>query len=517
MVAPAPDLAEERQEAARQLVVFALGEERLALPMSAVREIVRPLPLAPVPRAPELLLGLANLRGRVLPVLDLRRLVGAEPREPDDATRVLVLEWRGSRLGLVVDAVRRVLEAAADALETARGAAAALATDVLAGVVRDGAEVVQVLDLEALLDGRLEEVSAGTGEGPVLEAGEGRHEGAAEADEGEDDGGEQLVAFRVGGQELALRIGEVREIVRLPERVEAVPGAGPHALGLMPLRGRTLPLVSLAALLGIEAAPPAEGARVLVTALPVGGRRLAVGLVVDAVREVLRVPETAREAVPALLARGGGLGEIGQICRLEGGRRLVAVLEGGRLAALEALGEVAEANAEDADMDPESMHVEAEAEDDVQLVVFRLDGEEYGLPVEVVREITRVPERLSRVPRTPEWVEGLVNLRGSALPVLDMRARFGLPRAARSERQRILVLDLDGARTGFVTDSVTEVLSVPRALVEAAPRLEEAQARLKGRVVNLAEGGRMIVVLDPSALVDEGEREALAESARSAA
>ncbi|HHQ41379.1 MAG TPA: chemotaxis protein CheW, partial [Chromatiales bacterium] len=115
------------------------------------------------------------------------------------------------------------------------------------------------------------------------------------------------------------------------------------------------------------------------------------------------------------------------------------------------------------------------------------------------------------------WVEGLVNLRGSALPVLDMRARFGLPRAARSERQRILVLDLGGTRTGFVTDSVTEVLSVPRALVEAAPRLEEARARLKGRVINLAEGGRMIVVLDPSALVDEGEREALAESARSAA
>lgn len=516
MVAPAPDLAEERQEAARQLVVFALGEERLALPMSAVREIVRPLPLAPVPRAPGFLLGLANLRGRVLPVLDLRRLVGAEPREPDDATRVLVLEWRGSRLGLVVDAVRRVLEAAADALETARGAAAALATDVLAGVVRDGAEVVQVLDLEALLDGRLEEAAPQAVEGPVLEAADDAEDGTAEA-AGEEDGADQLVAFRVGGQELALRIGEVREIVRLPERIEAVPGAGPHALGLMPLRGRTLPLVSLAALLGIEAAPPAEGARVLVTALPVGGRRLAVGLVVDAVREVLRVPETAREAVPALLARGGGLGEIGQICRLEGGRRLVAVLEGGRLAALEALGEVAEANAEDADMDPESMHVETEAEDDVQLVVFRLDGEEYGLPVEVVREITRVPERLSRVPRTPEWVEGLVNLRGSALPVLDMRARFGLPRAARSERQRILVLDLDGARTGFVTDSVTEVLSVPRALVEAAPRLEEAQARLKGRVVNLAEGGRMIVVLDPSALVDEGEREALAESARSAA
>jgi len=520
MAAQAPDLADAPGEDGRQLVVFALGEERLALPMSAVREIVRPLPLVPVPRAPELLLGLANLRGRVLPVLDLRRLVGAAPREPDEATRVLVLEWRGSRLGLVVDAVHRVLEAAADALETARGAAAALATGVLAGVVRDGAEVVQVLDLDALLDGRLEAVAAGAGEGPVLEAAEGAETGAdGGGASGEDDGSEQLVAFRVGGQELALRIGEVREIVRLPERVEAVPGAGPHALGLMPLRGRTLPLVSLAALLGIEAAPPAAGARVLVTALPVGGRRLAVGLVVDAVREVLRVPEAAREAVPALLARGGGLGEIGELCRLEGGRRLVAVLEAGRLGALEALGEVAEANAEEADMDPESMHAETEgdAEDEVQLVVFQLDGEEYGLPVEAVREITRVPERLSRVPRTPEWVEGLVNLRGSALPVLDMRARFGLPRAARSERQRILVLDLAGTRTGFVTDSVTEVLSVPRALVEAAPRLSEEQARLMGRVVNLAEGGRMIVVLDPEALVDEDEREALAESARSAA
>ncbi len=512
MAGATPAVEPNREGPGLQLVVFALGEEELALPMSAVREIVRMLPLAPVPRAPAYLLGLANLRGRVLPVLDLRRLMGAEPRAPSACTRVLVLEHRGSRLGLMVDAVRRVLEADASSVEPAREQARALGASTLESVVRTEGAVVQVLALDALLADDFQETARGAGSGPTLEA-VSDEEGPAGATGAEEDEGAQLVAFRVGGQELALPVGEVREIVRLPEHLEAVPGAGPHALGLMPLRGSTLPLVSLAALLGLPASPPADGARVLVTALPVGGRRLTVGLVVDGVHEVLRVPEASREAVPALLARGGGLAEVGQLCRLEGGRRLVAVLEPHRLGAMGGLAEVATTSAVEAEMETESLVPEAaETEDDVQLVVFQLDGEEYGLPVEAVQEITRVPERLSRVPRTPAWIEGLVNLRGAVLPVLDMRARFGLPRGERTERQRILVLDLGGTRTGFVTDSVTEVLAVPRAQVEAAPRLSEDQARLMGRVVNLAESGRMIVLLDPQALVDDDERAALAGS-----
>ncbi len=519
--AEASRAAEPTGEAGGQLVIFGLDGERLALPMAAVREIVRTLPLGPVPRAPDCLLGLANLRGRVLPVLDLRRLLGAPAREPDEAARILVIEHGGSRMGLLVDRVLRVVATGAEAVAGGARAGGLLGSAALAGVVRAGGELVQVLDLDALLAAHLKD-EAGAGAGPrggvrLGEAGGIEDDGPAGEDDG--DGMEQLVAFRVRGQELALRIAEVREIVRLPERLERVPDAAPHALGVMALRGETLPLVDMGAVLGLGPVPAPEGGRVLVVDVPAGRCRTRVGLVVESVREVLRVPESAREAVPGLLARGGGLDEIDHVCRLEGGRRLVPVVTAARLESL--AGARAAAGTEDEAMhedDPMEGAPAPEAEEDeVQLVVFQLDGEEYGVPVEAVREITRVPDRLSRVPKTPPWVVGLVNLRGAVLPVLDMRERFGLGRAGRSDRQRILVLELGGSRTGFVTDAVTEVLPVPRALVEAAPRLSEEQARLMGRVVNLPDSGRMIVVIDPAHLVDEDERAALEESVRSAA
>ena len=508
------------------LVVFGLEAERLAVPMEAVREIVRPQPMDAVPLAPPCLLGLTNLRGRVLPVADLRRLLGLPAREPDEATRVLVLEWRGAVLGLLVDRVLRVASGTGERLEGGAGVSRLLAAEALAEVVRpEGGELVQVLDLDGLLAGALGHPPATGGPEGGSGAGEGGPAPAALEDEGGTDAAVapeeaavQLVAFRAGGQELAVPLERVREIVRLPERVEAVPGAAAHALGLMPWRGATLPLLDLAAALGLrEAGRVAQGARVLVAPVRCGARTLAVGLVVEGVREVLRVPEGALEEVPASMARGGHLEEIRALCRLDGGRRLVPVVAVERLEALaqlEGLAEAADGEASmfDAFEDEEGMErapAEADEEDEIQLVVFQLEGEEYAVGVERVQEITRVPEQLSRVPRTPAWVEGLVSLRGAVLPVLDLRARLGLPRAGRSDRQRILVLDLDGVRTGFVADSVTEVLRVPRAALEQAPRLSEEQARLLGRVVRLDEGRRLVTVLEAEALLDEEERAAL--------
>ena len=69
-------------------------------------------------------------------------------------------------------------------------------------------------------------------------------------------------------------------------------------------------------------------------------------------------------------------------------------------------------------------------QDDLQLVIFRLGAEEFGVPIMAVQEIVRVPEQLTKVPRTPAFVEGVINLRGAVLPVIDQRSRLGLPALA---------------------------------------------------------------------------------------
>ena len=102
-----------------------------------------------------------------------------------------------------------------------------------------------------------------------------------------------------------------------------------------------------------------------------------------------------------------------------------------------------------------------------------------------------------------------MNLRGTVLPVVDQRRRFALEEAERSDRQRIMVLTIGGARTGFIVDSVSEVLKIPRSAIERAPALSEGQARLIRRVANLEAQKRMVLLLDPVNLLEAGEIEAL--------
>ena len=105
------------------------------------------------------------------------------------------------------------------------------------------------------------------------------------------------------------------------------------------------------------------------------------------------------------------------------------------------------------------------------------------------------------MPNAEHYVDGLVNLRGIVLPVVDLRTRLGLPRLARDDRQRIVVFTLDGVRTGFMVDSVVEVARVPRQALEPAPELSAEQSRVVSQVVNLTAQERMLLVVDADQLL----------------
>lgn len=100
-----------------------------------------------------------------------------------------------------------------------------------------------------------------------------------------------------------------------------------------------------------------------------------------------------------------------------------------------------------------------------QLVVFDLASESYGVDIGAVREIIRMQE-ITSIPRTPEYVEGVINLRGKVTPVVDLRKRFGLAVAERTNENRTVVVDIGGNDIGVIVDTVTEVMGVPADAVE---------------------------------------------------
>ncbi len=103
-----------------------------------------------------------------------------------------------------------------------------------------------------------------------------------------------------------------------------------------------------------------------------------------------------------------------------------------------------------------------------QLVVFQLAGETYGVDISSVHEIIRM-QAITEVPRTPEFVEGVINLRGRIVPVIDLHKRFGLPAEEQTQNSRIMVVEVNGVTVGMIVDSVSEVLRLPKANIEPPP------------------------------------------------
>ncbi|MBY6243060.1 chemotaxis protein CheW [Methylosinus sp. Sm6] len=484
-----------------QFVTFHVAGEIFAAPMAPVQEIIRVPGLAQVPLAPLSLLGLANLRGRILPIVNLRRIFGLPDVEENEATRALVINL-GSPLGFVVDRVASVIAVDKASIEPAASIGAIGDSKYLTGVVKNAnGELIMILDFSALIEREFSSAMARRTIGLDMAS-----EAAVDREPNDDDANAdeiQLVSFHIDGQEYAADIVAVQEIVQMPERMAAVPNAPSHVLGLMTLRERLLPLVSLRALLGLSEMSANDSQRIVVLGLREGH---AVGVVADSVDEVLRVPREQTELLPSILSQKGGLEEISAVCRLDGGKRLVSVLDTARMFTdaemRQTLAAINEMETDVADGDTEEQDT---IEDEEQVVVFRLGGEEFGVPIATVQEIVRVPEALTHVPKAPSFVEGVINLRGAVLPVIDQRRRLDLTTIERNDRQRIMVYAISGRRTGFIVDSVTEVLKIPRATIEPAPKLSADQHRILGRVANLESQKRVIMLMDPDALLSDTE------------
>jgi purine-binding chemotaxis protein CheW len=104
----------------------------------------------------------------------------------------------------------------------------------------------------------------------------------------------------------------------------------------------------------------------------------------------------------------------------------------------------------------------------LQLVTFRIGEEEFGVDILRVQEIIRIME-ITRVPKAPDFVEGVINLRGKVIPIIDLRKRFGLEVKEYVKHTRIIVIEISNMIVGFVVDAVSEVLRVPADTVEPPP------------------------------------------------
>lgn len=144
---------------------------------------------------------------------------------------------------------------------------------------------------------------------------------------------------------------------------------------------------------------------------------------------------------------------------------------------------------------------------DLQAVVFMLNRAYYGVPILQVQEIVKMTE-ITELPNTPDFVQGIVNLRGKIIPIIDMRKRFGLPEEKMDENWKILILKEEDVLFGVMVDQISEVEKVPATLIEKPPKIV---AGVNGKFINgiAKTENRLLILLDIAKILSDEEKELL--------
>jgi|SRR5580704_11238545 purine-binding chemotaxis protein CheW len=148
-------------------------------------------------------------------------------------------------------------------------------------------------------------------------------------------------------------------------------------------------------------------------------------------------------------------------------------------------------------------------EKELQVVGFRIGRETFGVPIAMVREIVRVPE-ITSVPNAPEYIEGVINLRGRIIPVVDLRKRFGEKEITSTKKNRVVVVELEARLIGLLVNSASEVLRIPPSEIQAPQDVfQEGELNYITGVGKLK--GRLVILLDLSRILQRGELRRLDE------
>ena len=477
-----------------QLVTFTLDGVEFGLDIDRVQEITPRTDITPVPGAPSFVLGVINLRGTIIPVLDSRLRFHLEPAPPTAKTRIIIMNLAGQGTGLQVDAVSEVVRIEDLTIRETPPLVAGVRSEYLAGMVTVGKRLITLIDLDKILNS-----SEFSQRELLLESNTTTPTFGAGAENLEEALAEELpyVTFALGRESFGINLQQVEEIIEMPP-VTKVPDAPNYVLGVICLRDQVLPLLDFIQLLRVKDTADARP-REMVILLNFGEAKL--GIAVDEIQEIIRLREDEILPPPQTLSETETSKFEGVVVRPDRMVSLIKVLNiirGDDQQKIAAMGTSLLAK--------KSEEVQA-VSSDLPLVVFRLGAEAFGLRLHEVREIIMVG-MITPVPRAPSFIDGVLNLRGEVMPVIDLRDRFGLERQAATNLSRIVITPIAGVFTGLVVDAVDEVKTVDQRKLDDPPRVTSAGANAYIQKVAKTDAG-VIFILDLQHLLSGVESQQL--------
>ena len=421
------------------LLIFRIGEILLGLDSDRVQRVQRVPAMTEVPLGEGALKGIAVIDGRIVPVLDMGMLLelGEVDQHATDA-RLVVVQFDSENLGFLLDGIEQTV-----ALDGMTLSPADKGLKGVTGVFELQGVPVQVVAPEQLLDHPM------VGEYLPFSVPFPLPQGKAETDAMEQglQDGQLFLHFVLGEEHFALSTDHVGELLRVPDHFTPLSGAPmPPVLGLSPLRGEMVTVLDLVNYLGFGDFEPTEHGRLVV--LTDGAQQLAVA--VPRVNEVMAISNDAIQPVRTGETMQQGLPVSGVFRQADG--TIVSVL--GETALKQLLSQYALTETQV----QSQQTIQKDEAQMAELAVFRIGDEGYALDIEQVQEIIKY-QPITPIPEPPQYVEGIINLRGRVIPVINLPERLGF-KFEPTEHSKIVVGLYEGNQVGLLVDDVEEILYV---------------------------------------------------------
>ncbi|MBN2724656.1 MAG: chemotaxis protein CheW [Deltaproteobacteria bacterium] len=423
---------------------FVVNNSYYAMDINDVKETINhPERIFSIPASDPVVEGIFNLRGNVIPVINLRRKFKMGSTAEEICGKVAIISHFRTNIGLVFDDIDEVLRLSTEDVDE-------FITDdqenklLISGVIRNGDKLIHIIDPDLLF----REYSL-----PLkLKTESDREEKNRNISQMA-----QLVSFTCGGQEFGISIENVLEMVKtdsLENRVDAED----YIPGVLNLRGKLISILDFGKYLRVNDGTELKTGNIII----LKGNGFEYGLLVESIRQVIRYEKDSLLAVPEL----GGLVRVGKalsgvlsldernILAIEPEKMLSkhCIEQLSRISLLHTDTEILNKNSDEDEND----ELEAVSEERV-LITFRLDYT-MGIPIEDLVEILKNNVELLKIPGDTGIIDGLLNLRGKVIPVINMRRYYKLDEIPSDENTRILIIKKDKFIIGLKVDSVEEIL-----------------------------------------------------------
>ena len=444
-----------------EILIVRQGEVAFGIPTAFIGQILRVPDITPLTLSPAQVRGLSAVGGNIATVLDFNLLLGL-PRcsGEDQKNRVVTLSAPLNALCLLVDEVSVSIAVDPSKVEYLNEK-----KDVIMAIVHYGNELIQVVDLEYAL-GQLQKVSTqarSIKEKNTIQAVPSSH----------DTERMRYLVFKMGEEEYALMIDNLREILNANVAMTVIAGANKEIQGMMSLRSELIVVADLR--LHFNYAPKVNDKnRIMI----VEHQGKTLGLIVD---EIIDIYEFARSDIDTS-NEGENANQIEGIVQYD--NRLISLLGYGLIESIMSRNDDIIVSNTNVSTDENQIKM-------TEVVIFTLGDEEYAFPIEEVAEIIDMTP-ITPVINAPAMVDGVINIRGQIVTIGSLHKRLGIANLEPKD-QKILICHAKEGRIGFFVNSVSDVLGVSQEQMHP----DESCGEMFSNILHLNEGGRLVLLFNP--------------------